>query len=91
MLESQSPFFSIDKNPILRALLWQTFYRQFCAGETQAQVAKVNADLRTQGYSGVILEYALEVLKDAPEGARVNEAADVELWRSRMLETVAMA
>ncbi|TKA73421.1 hypothetical protein B0A55_10333 [Friedmanniomyces simplex] len=90
MLESKSPFFSIDRNPLLRSLLWHTFYRQFCAGETQAQVARVNAELRTQGYSGVILEYALEVLKDA-EGAQVNEEKDVGIWRRRMLETVAMA
>ncbi|KAK0356594.1 proline dehydrogenase [Friedmanniomyces endolithicus] len=90
MLESRNPLTSIDRNPLLRSLLWHTFYRQFCAGETPSQVARVNAELRAQGYSGVILEYALEVLKDA-EGAEANEERDVGVWRRRMLETVAMA
>ncbi|KAK0274193.1 proline dehydrogenase [Friedmanniomyces endolithicus] len=90
MLESRNPLTSIDRNPLLRSLLWHTFYRQFCAGETPSQVARVNAELRAQGYSGVILEYALEVLKDA-EGAEASEEKDVGVWRRRMLETVAMA
>jgi len=76
MLESRNPLTSIDRNPLLRSLLWHTFYRQFCAGETPSQVARVNAELRAQGYSGVILEYALEVLKDA-EGAEASEEKDV--------------
>lgn len=87
MLESKNPLFSIQRNPLARALLWETFYKQFCAGETPAQVNKSCSDLRRQGYSGVILEYALEVLKDA-EG---NESADVQVWRKRMLDTVQMA
>jgi len=87
MLESKSPLFSVERSPLARALLWHTFYRQFCAGETAAQVAKSCNDLRQQGYSGVILEYALEVLKDA-EG---EESKDVEVWRKGMLKTVAMA
>ncbi|KAK5733075.1 proline dehydrogenase [Elasticomyces elasticus] len=92
MLESKSPLFSIEKNPLLRSLLWHTFYLQFCAGETQLQVAKINSELRTQGYSGVILEYALEVLKGGdPAAAKANEAADVKVWRDRMLQTVEMA
>lgn len=71
----------------MRALLWETFYKQFCAGETEKQVAKVCTDLRKQGYAGVILEYAPEVLADA-EG---NEEEDVAFWRKGMLDTVHMA
>jgi hypothetical protein len=87
MLNSRNPLFRIDKNPLMRGLLWATFYKQFCAGETQAQVAAACADLRNQGYAGVILEYALEVLADA-EG---NEKEDVAIWRKGMLDTVEMA
>ena len=87
MLESRNPLLKIDTDPLIRALLWQTFYLQFCAGETEAQVAKSCRDLRSQGYAGVILEYALEVLKDA-EG---DEEADVATWRQGLLETVQMA
>ncbi|KAK5132885.1 hypothetical protein LTR08_008405 [Meristemomyces frigidus] len=88
MLESKSLLFSIERNPLARALLWHTFYRQFCAGETREQVQKVSDDLRRQGYSGVILEYALEVLKDA-EGT--DESVDIQTWRTGMLKSVSMA
>ena len=88
MLESKSLLFSLDKNPLARALLWETFYKQFCAGETPSQVAKTYTNLRRQGYSGLILEYALEVLKDA-EGA--DEVQDVVRWRTGMLKTIEMA
>lgn len=87
MLESKSLLFNIDRNPLMKALLWETFYKQFCAGETPTQVQKTCNDLRAQGYGGVILEYALEVLKDA-EG---NENEDVQVWRKGMLDTVSMA
>ncbi|KAK4554140.1 proline dehydrogenase [Recurvomyces mirabilis] len=75
------------RNPVLRSLLWHTFYLQFCMGSTRAEIDKACLELRAQGYSGVILEYALEVLKDA-EG---NEAEDVKVWRKGMLDTVHMA
>lgn len=71
----------------MRGLLWETFYKQFCAGETEAQVAKACTELRNYGYAGVILEYALEVLADA-EG---NEKEDIAVWRKGMLDTVEMA
>lgn len=88
MLESKNLLFSIERNPVARSVLWHTFYKQFCAGERREQVQKVNDDLRRQGYSGVILEYALEVLKDAKI---TDESADIQLWRDRMLMTVDMA
>lgn len=87
MLESKNALMSIDRNPLVRAILWHTFYLQFCAGETPTQVRKTCNDLRNQGYGGVILEYALEVLKDA-EGDAVK---DVETWRQGVLDTVDMA
>ncbi len=71
----------------MRALLWETFYKQFCAGETETQVSRRCQELRDQGYAGVILEYAYEVLADA-EG---NETEDVAYWRKGMLDTVQMA
>lgn len=87
MLNSRNPLFRLDSNPVMRALLWETFYKQFCAGETEAQVDKRCAELRKEGYAGVILEYAPEVLADA-EG---NEPEDVAFWRQGMLDSVKMA
>ncbi|KAK5110658.1 hypothetical protein LTR62_005698 [Meristemomyces frigidus] len=89
MLESKNPLLNL-RNPLLRSLLYHTFYKQFCMGSSRAEIDKVCSDLRAQGYSGVILEYALEVLKDA-EGAEVNEEQDVKIWRKGMLDTVAIA
>lgn len=87
MLNSRSPLFRVDTNPLMRSLLWHTFYRQFCAGETETQVSTACSHLREQGYAGVILEYALEVLADA-EG---NEPQDVAVWRKGLLDTIHMA
>ncbi|KAH9838892.1 Proline dehydrogenase [Teratosphaeria destructans] len=88
MLDSKSALFDVDRNPILRTILLETFYKQFCAGSTEAEVRKMCSKLRQQGYSGVILEYALEVLKDA-EGT--DEAQDVEFWRVGTMGSVSMA
>lgn len=87
MLESKSPLFNVQKNPLLRWILWETFYKQFCAGESKTQIDRTCAGLRQQGYAGVILEYALEVLKDA-EG---HEATDVAVWRKGLLDTIEMS
>ncbi|KAK1823938.1 proline dehydrogenase [Friedmanniomyces endolithicus] len=75
MLESRNPLTSIDRNPLLRSLLWHTFYRQFCAGETPSQVARVNAELRAQGYSGVILEYGCTTLQQR-EGTYLKQTPE---------------
>lgn len=74
-------------NPSAKLLLSETFYKQFCAGATAAQVKQTCQNLRDQGYGGIILEYALEVLKDADGDERI----DVASWRRGMLETVSMA
>lgn len=88
MLNSQSAFTSVERNPILRLLLRETFYKQFCGGATRADVQKTMKQMHDTGYSGLILEYALEVLKDAKSS---GEAKDVEVWRKGMLASVDMA
>ncbi|OQO14287.1 hypothetical protein B0A48_01163 [Cryoendolithus antarcticus] len=87
MLDSKSLLFSLERNPIARAILLETFFKQFCVGPDPADVRKICQELRQQGYAGVILEYALEVLKDA-EG---NEVEDVATWKKGMLDSVSMA
>ncbi|SMR43464.1 unnamed protein product [Zymoseptoria tritici ST99CH_3D1] len=87
MLESKNPLFRLDSNPIMRAVLLETFYKQFCAGTNAAEIAKSTADLRQLGYSGVILEYAKEVLKDAES----NELAEIAEWKTGMLKSIEMA
>lgn len=87
MLHTKSAFTSVERNPILRYILRETFYKQFCGGETRAEVQKSMQQLRNIGYQGVCVEYALEVLEDAKDA---NEARDVEVWRKALLNTVDM-
>ena len=84
MLKSKSYLVDVDRNPVIRALLHRTFYKQFCIGETRSEVQKSLQQMRECGYSGVILEYALEVL----QGVKEDSEAAVERWRKGLLETV---
>jgi hypothetical protein len=93
MLLSRNPLFRLDSNPFLRTLLKETFYKQFCAGATAPSITSACEGLRAQGYSGVILEYAAEILeqgKDASDSS-AKEAADIAAWRQGMLASVGMA
>lgn len=87
MLNSHSAVISVEKNPLLKLLLRETFYKQFCAGTSIAEVKQNIKQLQATGYSGVILEYALEVLADAKSS---DPARDVEVWREGLLQTVDM-
>lgn len=90
MLKSKSFLFSLEKNPLARLLLWETFYKQFCAGSNRSEIAHTCQKLRKQGYGGVVLEYALEVL-EAEESAAGNELNDIARWKKGMLDSVSMA
>jgi hypothetical protein len=87
-LDPNSRLLSIDHNPLLKSVFKKTFYAQFCAGENIKEVQKTIRELKDAGYKGVILEYALEVLKG--EGSGNSTAQDIETWRKGMLDTVEM-
>ena len=88
MLHAKGPIFNVERNPLLKLILRETFYKQFCGGETKAEVRATRAQLQSLGYSGVIFEYAREVLSDIPSN---DTAGDVEMWRKGLLETVEAA
>ncbi|KAF2404169.1 proline oxidase PrnD [Trichodelitschia bisporula] len=90
MIESKSTIFNVDKNPLLRYLFKRTFYAQFCAGENKAEVQQTIERVRGTGFNGVILEYALEVLKGG-DSSEARAAQEIAAWRKGMLETVDMA
>ncbi|KAL1305698.1 hypothetical protein AAFC00_007288 [Neodothiora populina] len=88
MVDSSSPVTSVEKNPLLKLILRETFYKQFCSGTSQAEIQRNVQQMRSIGYSGVILEYALEVLADA----KISDTAkDVDIWRNGLLQTIDMA
>jgi hypothetical protein len=90
MLDSKSLLLNPDRNVFLKWIFKHTFYAQFCAGENKAEVQKTIVQLKNMGYTGVILEYALEVL-GGEEATAETTAKEVEVWRKGMLETVEMA
>jgi hypothetical protein len=90
MLDSKSILLNPDRNIFLKWIFKHTFYAQFCAGENKAEVQAKIAQLKNMGYTGVILEYALEVLGGEAASTETT-AREVETWRKGMLETVEMA
>lgn len=60
----------VTKNPLLRILVNRIFYPQFCAGNTESQVRRSIANLKSLGYKGVIVTYAREV--DMSESTAVS-------------------
>ncbi|KAF4552761.1 Proline dehydrogenase-like protein 2 [Elsinoe fawcettii] len=88
LLKSSTWLTDVERNPIINLALRETFYKQFCAGGDKASTRQCMEQLQKIGYHGVILEYALEVLKDAKSA---DEAKDVEVWRQGLLDTIDMA
>lgn len=87
MLRSKSFLTSPERNPVVRFLLRETFYKQFCGGENKRQVQRCLNDMKHVGYHGAIIESALEVLEEV-EGS--DTARDVDFWRKSTLEMVDM-
>lgn len=95
LLSSHFILTDVDRNPLLRWLLRKTFYAQFCAGETKTEVQRAARDIKSLGYSGVIFEYALEVMGNGVGGAAhdaesAKTTKEIEMWRMGMVETVEM-
>lgn len=99
LAHSKSPILSPDSNPLLRLFLKHTFYRQFCAGETPAEVEHTISGLKSMGFKGVVLGYAKEVVltkeqKDNLAGCGHGAAAEacirdeINPWAKGTLETV---
>ncbi|KAK8912438.1 hypothetical protein VCV18_012400 [Metarhizium anisopliae] len=101
LAHSTNPVFNPDRNPILRYFLKKSFYAQFCAGETPAEVQATINRLKNIGFTGVILGYAREVVlteKQAEEvelaaGQETQKVIDNEIvpWAEGTLETVRLA
>jgi len=88
MLDPKAILLSPDRNPLLSFAFKHTFYQQFCAGENRKEVQWTIKNVKNAGYTGVILEYALEVLSGGQ--GKTTTAEEVETWRTGMLDTVDM-
>ncbi|EEY23815.1 proline oxidase [Verticillium alfalfae VaMs.102] len=70
------PLLSPDRNPLLRVLVKHTFYAQFCAGESPAEVRRTVSRLKGLGFSGVILGYAREVVMTEAQTRGLSGASE---------------
>ena len=101
LAHSENLFLNPDRNPLLRYFLKKSFYAQFCAGESPAEVQATINRLKNIGFTGVILGYAKEVVlteKQAEEvesvvGQETQKVIDNEIvpWAEGTLETVRLA
>lgn len=98
---AENTMLSHDKNPILKFLLKKTFYAQFCAGETPAEVRSTVTSLRDIGFAGVILSHAKETAvqeeeakatstHDISEETTHDVAAEIQPWVDSVVETIKM-
>ena len=99
---SYSPVLNPDKNPVLRAIIKYTIYKQFCAGTNAHEVHKTLSQLQSMGFTGVILGYAKEVVLNESEtksmndtecekGGSMREREEVGSWETGTLKTIDLA
>ncbi|KAF5670067.1 putative aspartate cytoplasmic [Fusarium heterosporum] len=96
-----NPFLlNVDRNPLLRSILKNTFYKQFCAGETPAETQATMKQLQDAGFKGTILTFAKETVFDSKTGKQHGLGIDmsekdectwcenIEAWRDGTMKTV---
>ncbi|KAL9599050.1 MAG: hypothetical protein Q9219_004084 [cf. Caloplaca sp. 3 TL-2023] len=94
--DSPSRLLNPDRNPVLRAIVKPLVYDQFCAGTNPSEIQARMAQIKSLGFSGVILCYGREnqVPKpDQPLAGNVNgmfKDEELERWRQGNLETLEM-
>jgi hypothetical protein len=102
LANTTNPFLNPDRNPILKFILKNTFYAQFCAGESATEVRQTIDSLKNIGFKGVILGYAKEVvlseaqtenLASCGQDAAAEEGIrkEIESWATGTIETVLLA
>lgn len=62
LAHSNNAILNPERNRLLNWFLKKTFYAQYCAGENAAEVRQTLAGLNKIGFTGVILNYAREVV-----------------------------
>ncbi|KAH0613489.1 uncharacterized protein H6S33_005375 [Morchella sextelata] len=77
---------TMDKNFLLKLAVDKTFYAQFCAGATAAEIAGTIENLRSLGYGGVILAYAREA--EITDTSASTELQNIREWLEGSLKTI---
>ena len=95
---SPSRMLNPDKNPLLRAMVKPFVYDQFCAGRNRSEIQARMSQIKSLGFSGVILCYGKEIQIQKPSQPRVDDFKDsresfdqeLEFWKQGNLETLDM-
>ena len=95
---SPSRILNPDKNPILRAIVKPLVYDQFCAGTNRSEIQARIAQIKSLGFSGVILCYGKENQIRRSSQPHVDHLdhspetfdQELELWKQGNLETLGM-
>ena len=95
---SPSRVLNPDKNPLLRAIVKPFVYDHFCAGTNRVEIQGRISQIKSLGFSGVILCYGKEIQIQRPSLSRVDDRRDphqnfdqeLELWKQGNLETLDM-
>lgn len=100
LAHTQNAILNPDRNPILRFFLKKTFYAQFCAGETPDEVKSTIQGLKQIGFTGVILNYAKEVVLTDEQAKSLTDSSietdeciknEILPWAQSTLDTVRLA
>ncbi len=95
---SPSRMLNPDKNPILKAIIKPLVYDHFCAGTNRSEIQARISQIKSLGFSGVILCYGKEHQIQEPNKPLVGDLNDLhetvdqelELWKQGNLETLDM-
>ena len=95
---SPSRVLNPDRNPVLRAIVKPLLYDQFCAGRNRREIQSRISQIKSLGFSGVILCYGKEIQIQQPSQPQVEDSnnahqtfdQDLDLWKQGNLETLDM-
>ncbi|KAI0898736.1 proline dehydrogenase [Annulohypoxylon nitens] len=93
LADSCHPFLDPDKNKLLNRVLRPLIYNHFCAGIDPPEIRKTIASIKSVGYTGVILNYAREIIADelSEPGSDVDiSARQIQHWLDGNLKTLSM-
>ncbi|KAI1441972.1 proline dehydrogenase [Annulohypoxylon stygium] len=93
LADSRHPFLDPDRNKLLNRVLRPLIYNHFCAGIDPLEIRKTIASIKRVGYTGVILNYAREIIADelSEPGSDVDILArQIQHWLDGNLKTLSM-
>ena len=95
---SPSRMLNPDKNPLLRVIVKPLIYDQFAAGRNRVEIQARISQIKSLGFTGVILGYGKEIPIQKPNQPRVDDLnnahetfdQELESWKQGHLETLDM-